>query len=81
MASPTTKFRALLALTGLLALSSCATGRESIQDCQQSAQAYCDRTVKAKGGGQAGPVTGGPAVRSAEYQQCLEPQLAACGAR
>ena len=58
------KIRSLCGLAGLLALSNCATTQETVQQCRKSAYSFCDKT----------------AARNAAYQQCLDTQLAACGA-
>jgi hypothetical protein len=59
------KIRSLCGLAGLLALSNCATTQETVQQCTKSAYSFCDKTA---------------AARNAAYQQCLDTQLAACGA-
>ena len=69
----------LCALPFLLTAAGCATARETVQECRQSSYAYC-----AKKAGGRDPATGswGPqgAARELAYQQCLDAQLAACGA-
>ena len=59
------KIRSLCGLAGLLALSNCATTQETVQQCRKSAYSFCDKTA---------------AAPNAAYQQCLDTQLAACGA-
>jgi hypothetical protein len=67
-------------LAGLLALAGCATARESIQECRKASYEYCAKKVSSnkdpasRGWGPEG------AAREAAYQQCLDTQLAACGA-
>ena len=63
-------FPLALSLAALLLLSNCATTRETVQECRQSASAFCEK--------RAGVETG--AARAAAYQQCMETQVAACGA-
>jgi hypothetical protein len=59
-----------LPLAALLLLSNCATTRETVQECRQSASSFCEK--------RAGTAAG--AARTAAYQQCMETQVAACGA-
>jgi hypothetical protein len=59
-----------LSLAALLLLSNCATTRETIQECRQSASSFCEKRTGAEAG----------AARAAAYQQCMETQVAACGA-
>jgi hypothetical protein len=59
-----------LSVAALLLLSSCATTRETVQECRQSASSFCEK----RSGVEAG------AARAAAYQQCMETQVAACGA-
>ena len=59
-----------LPLAALLLLSNCATTRETVQECRKSASSFCEK--------QAGTGAGG--ARTAVYQQCMETQVAACGA-
>jgi hypothetical protein len=66
-------------LAGLLTLAGCATARETIQECRKASYEYCAKKVgirdpAARGWGPEG------AAREAAYQQCLDTQLAACGA-
>ncbi len=58
-----------LSLAALLLLSNCATTRETVQECRQSASSFCEKRTAAQAG----------AARNAAYQQCMEPQVAACG--
>ena len=58
-----------LSLAVLLLPSGCATSRETVQECRQSASAFCEKRAGAEAG----------AARNAAYQQCMEPQVAACG--
>ena len=74
------KIRSLFGLAGLLALSNCATTQETVQQCTKSAYSFCDKTAGAKGAGAGGPGAVEAAARNAAYQQCLDTQLAACGA-
>jgi hypothetical protein len=74
------KIRSLCGLAGLLALSNCATTQETVQQCRKSAYSFCDKTAGAKDAGTGGPGAVEAAARNAAYQQCLDAQLAACGA-
>jgi hypothetical protein len=74
------KIRSLCGLAGLLALSNCATTQETVQQCTKSAYSFCDKTAGAKDAGAGGPGAVEAAARNAAYQQCLDTQLAACGA-
>jgi hypothetical protein len=69
----------LCALPFLLPALGCATARESIQECKQSAYAYCAKKAGAKDPAATGWGAQG-AARELAYQQCLDTQLAACGA-
>ena len=73
---PSKKIRTLCGLAGLLVLSNCATTQETVQECRKASFSFCDKTVKAKGGSGAVDAS----ARTAEYQRCLDTQLAACGA-
>ncbi|MEI7703164.1 MAG: hypothetical protein WCK73_01055 [Deltaproteobacteria bacterium] len=75
--SPIT-IRALCGLAGVLALSHCATTRESAQDCKKASYSFCDSRVPRA------DASSSPAAQSAArdaYQQCLDTQLMACGLR
>lgn len=79
MGMPSKAVRSLGGLLALLALSHCATTQESVQDCRKAAFSYCDKVMadkEAKAGGATGADAG---ARRAAYQECLEPQLGACG--
>lgn len=80
MRPPSRKTRVLCALSSLLALANCATTQETVQDCKKAAYSYCDKVLGVKDGGAGGPGGADAAARSAAYQQCLDPQLAACRA-
>lgn len=69
----------LCGLVGLLVLSNCATTQESVADCRKAAFSFCDKTMAAKDAGAGGATGADAGARRAAYQQCLEPQLAACG--
>jgi hypothetical protein len=79
MGVPSTRSWILWGLPFLLAQLGCATARETVQECKQSAYAFCAK----KAGAQA-PASGTwgaqGAARELAYQQCLDTQLAACGA-
>ena len=80
MGMPSKTTRMLCGLLGLLALSNCATTQESVQDCRKAAFSSCDKVMAAKEAKEGGAATGADAgARRAAYQQCLEPQLGACG--
>jgi hypothetical protein len=74
------KIWTLCGLAGLLALSNCATTHESLQDCRKAAYSFCDETAGAKAAGARGSGAVDAAARNSAYQQCLDTQLAACGA-
>jgi uncharacterized lipoprotein YajG len=79
MGMPSKTVRALVGVVALLTLANCATTQESVQDCRKAAFSFCDKTMAAKEGA-SGAASGADAgARRAAYQQCLEPQLAACG--
>jgi hypothetical protein len=59
-----------LSLAALLLLSNCATTRETVQECRKSASSFCEKRAGVEAG----------AARTAAYQQCMETQVAACGA-
>jgi hypothetical protein len=69
----------LCALPFLFPALGCATARETVQECKQSAYAYCAKQAGAKDPKSAGWGPQG-AARELAYQQCLDTQLAACGA-
>jgi len=75
------KIRTLCALAGLLVLSNCATTQETMQECRQSAYAFCDKTVGSKSAGATGTGKADSSTRNAAYQQCLEAQVGSCGVR
>ncbi len=69
----------LCALPFLLAVLGCATARETVQECKKSAYTYCAKQAGAKDPKAVGWGAQG-AARELAYQQCLDTQLAACGA-
>jgi len=73
-------FRTLCGLAGLLALSHCATTQETLQECRKAAYSFCDKTAGAKAAGVGGSGAVDAAARNSAYHQCLDTQLAACGA-
>jgi len=80
MGIPLKKIRTLCGLAGLLGLLNCATTQETRQECGKAAYSFCDRTVGARDSGARGSGAADAAARNAAYQQCLDTQLAACGA-
>jgi hypothetical protein len=80
MDMPTRKIRTLWGLAAVLSLSNCATTQETVQECRKAAFDFCNKTVKAKDAGAAGSGAVDASARNASYQQCLDAQLAACGA-
>jgi hypothetical protein len=80
MGVPLKKIWALGGLAGLLALSSCATTQETLQECRKAAYSFCDKTVGAKDAGPGGSGAVDAAARNSAYPQCLDTQLVACGA-
>jgi hypothetical protein len=80
MGVPPKKIWTLCCLAGLLALSNCATTQETLQECRKAAYSFCDKTVRAKDAGAGGSGAVDSAARNSAHQQCLDTQLAACGA-
>jgi len=80
MGFPLKKIWTLFGLAGLLALSNCATTQETLQECRKAAYSFCDKTAGAKDAGVGGSGAVDAAARNSAYQQCLDTQLAACGA-
>jgi hypothetical protein len=58
----------LCGLAGLLGLSNCATTQETVQECKKAAYSFCEKAA------------GDASARNAVYLQCMDTQLAACGA-
>lgn len=71
--------RALGCLLAILALSNCATTQESVEDCRKAAFSYCDKVMADKEGKAGGAAGADAGARRAAYQECLAPQLGACG--
>ena len=71
--------RALGCALALLSLSNCATTQESVQDCRKAAFSYCDKVMAAKDGTAGSAAAADAGARRAAYQECLGPQLGACG--
>lgn len=80
MGIPLKRIRTLCGLAALLGLSNCATTQETRQECGKAAYAFCDRKVAASDSGSRGSGAADGAARNAAHQQCLDTQLAACGA-
>jgi len=77
---PWKKIGTLCGLAGLLGLSNCATTQETVQECKKAAYSFCEKTAGPKAAGGGGPGAGDAAARNAVYLQCMDTQLAACGA-
>ncbi len=81
MEMPSTKVRFLIGMAGLLALSNCATTQETSQQCRAAAHSFCEDTTGARDGSGRTSAPADAAKRNAAYQQCMETQTGACGAR
>jgi hypothetical protein len=74
------KIGPLCGLAGLLGLLNCATTQETVQECKKAAYSFCEKTAGPKASGGGGPGAGDAAARNAAYLQCMDTQVAACGA-
>jgi len=80
MGTPLKRIRTVCGLAGLLVLSNCATTQETVQECRKAAYSFCQKKGKAADSGGRGSNAADAAARNAANQQCMDTQLAACGA-